>query len=308
MEPRTASHGVTSYGRAIGIGAALSLVVGLIVLAFAWPSVTAEPKDLPVAVAGPDASVEQVESRIADEAEGAIALERVDDRDAAVAAIERRDVYGAIILGEAPTDAPEVLVASAASPVVAQTLRAMAGQLQQGIDEQLREQLPTQLQTVLQEAIRSAVQAALAQASGQAPATPPSAPSVPELPSVTVTVTDVVPLADTDPRGTGLTAAMFPIVIGGMLGGIAISLTIVGAMRRVTAVIAYSVAAGLLLTGILQGWFGALQGDFWLNSAAIALALAAIAAPITGFAALMGRAGIAVGVVTFLLVANPISA
>jgi hypothetical protein len=308
MEPRTASHGVTSYGRAIGIGAALSLVVGLIVLAFAWPSVTAEPKDLPVAVAGPDASVEQVESRIADEAEGAIALERVDDRDAAVAAIERRDVYGAIILGEAPTDAPEVLVASAASPVVAQTLRAMAGQLQQGIDEQLREQLPTQLQTVLQEAIRSAVQAALAQASGQAPATPPSAPNVPELPAITVTVTDVVPLADTDPRGTGLTAAMFPIVIGGMLGGIAISLTIIGAMRRVTAVVAYSVAAGLLLTGILQGWFGALQGDFWLNSAAIALALAAIAAPITGFTALMGRAGIAVGVVTFLLVANPISA
>lgn len=308
MEPRTASPGVTSYGRAIGIGAALSLVVGLIVLAFAWPSVTAEPKDLPVAVAGPDASVEQVESRIADEAEGAVALERVDDRDAAVAAIERRDVYGAIILGEAPTDAPEVLVASAASPVVAQTLRAMAGQLQQGIDEQLREQLPTQLQTVLQEAIRSAVQAALAQASGQAPATPPSAPAVPELPAITVTVTDVVPLADTDPRGTGLTAAMFPIVIGGMLGGIAISLTIIGAMRRVTAVIAYSVAAGLLLTGILQGWFGALQGDFWLNSAAIALALAAIAAPITGFAALMGRPGIAVGVVTFLLVANPISA
>ena len=308
MEPRTASHGVTSYGRAIGIGAALSLVVGLIVLAFAWPSVTAEPKDLPVAVAGPDASVEQVESRIADEAEGAIALERVDDRDAAVAAIERRDVYGAIILGEAPTDAPEVLVASAASPVVAQTLRAMAGQLQQGIDEQLREQLPTQLQTVLQEAIRSAVQAALAQASGQAPATPPSAPSVPELPSVTVTVTDVVPLADTDPRGTGLTAAMFPIVIGGMLGGIAISLVVIGAMRRVAAVLIYSAVGGLALTAILQGWFGALQGDFWLNSAAIGLALAAIAAPITGFVALIGRAGIAVGPVVMLLFANPISA
>ena len=50
MEPRTAPRGVTSYGRAIGIGAALSLVVALIVLAFAWPSVTAEPKDLPVAV------------------------------------------------------------------------------------------------------------------------------------------------------------------------------------------------------------------------------------------------------------------
>lgn len=307
-EPRPGLHAATPFGTAIGIGAALSLVVGIIVLAFAWPSVTAEPKDLPVAVAGPDASVEQLESRVADQAGGAVALERVEDRDAAVAAIERRDAYGAIVLGDAPTDAPEVLVASAASPVVAQTLRAMAAELQQGIDAQLREQLPTQLQSVLQDAIRSAVEAALAQAAGRAPATPPTAPSVPELPSVAVTVTDVVPLADTDPRGTGLTAAMFPLVIGGMLGGIAISLRVIGAMRRVAAVLAYSVATGLLLTGILQGWFGALQGDYWLNSAAIALAVLAIAAPITGFVALMGRAGIGVGVLTFLLVANPISA
>jgi hypothetical protein len=309
MESRTSSHpGATSFGRAIGIGAALSLVVGLIVLAFAWPAVTAEPKDLPIAVAGPDESVALVESRVAETGEGAVALERVDDRDAAVAAIERRVAYGAIVLGETPTEAPEVLVASAAGPAVAQMLQGLAQELQRGIDEQVREQLPAQLQSAVQEAVEAAVQAALAQASGQAPAAPPTAPTPPEIPEITVTVTDVVPLADTDPRGTGLTAAMFPIVIGGMLGGIAISFTVIGAVRRVVAVLAYSVAAGLLLTGILQGWFGALQGDFWLNSAAIALALTAIAAPITGFAALMGRPGIALGVVTFLLVANPISA
>ncbi|HEY6801172.1 MAG TPA: hypothetical protein VI121_11050, partial [Agromyces sp.] len=101
---------------------------------------------------------------------------------------------------------------------------------------------------------------------------------------------------------------LFPLVLGGMLGGIAISLTIVGTMRRVAAVLLYSVAGGLALAGIMQGWFGSLQGDYWLNSAAIALALAAIAATITGFAALMGRAGIALGAVTMLLFANPISA
>lgn len=308
MESHTASHGTTPWGRAIGLGAALSLLVGLIVLAFAWPSVTAEPKDLSVAIAGPDASIDQVETRVAEESDGAVAFERVDDRDAAIDAIERREAYGAIVLGETPTDAPEVLVASAASPLVAQTLRGVAAELQQGIDAQLRAQLPTRLQTALQEAITAAVQAAQAQASGQAPAAPPAAPSLPELPEVTVAVTDVVPLADTDPRGTGLTAAMFPIVIGGMLGGIAISLAVIGAARRVAAVLAYAVAAGLLLAGILQGWFGALQGDFWLNSAAIALALTAIAAPITGLVALLGRAGIPLGVVTFLLVANPISA
>ena len=69
MESRSAvHHGTTSYGKAAGIGVVLSLVVGVILLAFAWPSVLAEPKDLPIAVAGPDASVEQVESRVADQA------------------------------------------------------------------------------------------------------------------------------------------------------------------------------------------------------------------------------------------------
>ena len=136
MEPRIpVHHGPASYGRAVGIGVALSLVVGVILLAFAWPSVLAEPKDLAIAVAGPDASVEQVESRVADQADGAIALERVDDREAAVAAIEQREAYGAIVLGEAPTDAPEVLVASAASPAVAQLLTGMAAELQQGITD-----------------------------------------------------------------------------------------------------------------------------------------------------------------------------
>ncbi|WP_353816459.1 hypothetical protein [Agromyces sp. SYSU T00266] len=294
----------TPMVRAVGIGAILSLVVGVILLAFAWPSVTADPNGLPVGVVGPDASVSQVEQRIADEAEGAIALERYDDRDAAVTAIEQREVYGAVVLGDAPTDAPEVLIATAASAPVAQQLTALAQQLQAGIDEQVRAALPEQLQQVLE----SAVKAAVAQATGQAGAGAPTAPSVPELPQVTVTVTDVVPLADTDPRGTGLAVAMFPLVLGGMLGGIAISLAVIGAMRRVVAVITYAIAAGLVLAGILQGWFGALQGDYWVNAAAIALAVAAIAAPITGLVAIMGRAGIGVGAVLFILVANPISA
>jgi hypothetical protein len=197
-----------------------------------------------------------------------------------------------------------VLIATAASPAVAQNLRGLATQLQAGIDEQIRANLPDQLQQVLADAVRAAV----AQATGQAGGEAPSAPAVPELPQVTVTVTDVVPLADTDPTGAGLAVAMFPLVLGGMLGGIAISLVVIGAMRRVAAVTAYSVTGGLVLAGILQGWFGALLGDYWLNAAAVALALAAIAAPITGLVALMGRAGIGVGVVLFVLVANPISA
>jgi hypothetical protein len=273
MAHSDATHTHTPIGRVLGIALALAAVVAIIVLAFSWPAVTADPKDLPIAIAGPAEAVAAAEEAVDTQAEGAIAFDEVDDRDAALAAIESRDVYGAIVLGAEP----EVLTSSASSLPVAQLLGTVAAQLEEGVNAQA---------------------AAAAQAAG--------APSAP--PHIDVAVTDVVPLADTDPRGTGLTAALFPLVLGGMIGGIAISLSIIGAMRRVFAVLAYAAVGGLVLTGILQGWFGALQGDYWVNSAAIALALTAIAAPITGFVALIGRAGIAVGPVVMLLFANPISA
>jgi hypothetical protein len=291
----------TAYGRAIGAAAVMAVVVAIVVIAFSWPSVTSAPKNLPVAVSGSEQAVAQIETAIDEQADGAIALQQVDDRDAAVAAIEQREVYGAIVLGTAPTDAPEVLVASAANAAVAQLLTSLAAQLQSQIDEQVS----TRIQATLEQAVAT-IQAL---ASGQAPPagiTPPTA--APQIPEITVTVTDVVPFADTDPRGIGLTVAMFPLMIGGMIGGIGLTFLVIGAVRRVVAVIAYSAIAGVLLAGILQGWYGALQGSFWLNAAAVSLALLAIAAPITGFAAVLGRAGIAVGVATFILVANPISA
>jgi hypothetical protein len=116
-----------------------------------------------------------------------------------------------------------------------------------------------------------------------------------------------VPLASTDERGTILAASSFPLVLGGMIGGIALSVMVVGVWRRVTAVIVYSVVGGLALAGMLQGLFGALQGDYLLNAAAISLALLSIGGVIVGFVSLFGRAGIAVGPVVYLLIANPIS-
>jgi hypothetical protein len=263
----------TPLGRVIGLSLALAAVLAVIVLAFAWPSVTAEPKDLPIAITGPAEAVSAAEDAVDQQSPGAIAFQEVSDRAAAVDAIEAREAYGAIVLGPEP----EVLTSSASSLVVAQLLGNVARQLEEGVN----------------------AQAAAAAAAAGAPAAPPH---------IAVPVTDVVPLASSDPRGTGLTAALFPLVLGGMIGGIAISLVVIGAMRRVVAVLVYSAVGGVVLAAILQGWFGALQGDYWLNSAGIALALTAIAAPITGFVALIGRAGIAVGPIVMLLFANPISA
>jgi hypothetical protein len=59
---------------------------------------------------------------------------------------------------------------------------------------------------------------------------------------------------------------------------------------------------------VLQGWFGGLAHSYIVNAGAIALVLLGIGGVILGCVALLGRRGIAVGPVLFLLGATPISA
>ncbi|MFX5734515.1 hypothetical protein ABTE21_20755, partial [Acinetobacter baumannii] len=80
-----------------------------------WPVATASAKDIPLAVVGDPAAIAQVEDGLAKNADGVFAPTTYDDRDAAIDAIERREVYGAVIAGKQP----EVLLATAASPAVA---------------------------------------------------------------------------------------------------------------------------------------------------------------------------------------------
>lgn len=266
----------TPVGRVLTLALGVAAAVCVVVLAFSWPAVTAEPKDVPVAVAGPPQAVDGARATLDAERPGVVDLREVADRAAAVSAIETREVYGAVVLGEAP----EVLTSSAAGTATHQMLTGVAAQLQRELT----------------------ARAGAATRDAAAQGSPPPGGGLP-----TVTVTDVVPLSADDPRGAGLTAAMFPMVLGGMLGGIVISLTVVGALRRVLAVAAYAVVGGAALTAILQGWFGSLQGDWWADAGAIALALAAVAAPITGLVAVLGRAGIGVGAALVMLVGNPVS-
>lgn len=260
----------------LALGAAVAVLV--VLLAFLWPTVTSEVKDLPIAVAGDSARAAQVETQLDSAADGAFDVTTVSSRADAVRLIRTRDVFGAIVLGEKP----EVLTASANGAAVTQLLGQVAATLQK--------QANAQAAAAVQEAV----------AAGKAPAGTVA-------PTITVTVTDVVPLASTDARGLGLTAAAFPLVLGGMLGGVLISLLVAGSWRRLTAVVVYAVAGGLGVAAVLQGWFGILQGDFAANALAIGLSMFATAAFIVGMNALIGRAGIAVGAVLTVLVGNPIS-
>ena len=245
----------TPWRRLIGIGAGLAVAVALITLAFTWPTVTSDAKDLPIAVAGPAAATAPFEQGLDERAPGVFDVATVADRSAAIDLIETREVYGAVVLG----GSPEILTATAGSALVAQQLAALS--------------------PVLAEQI--------------------GAP---------VPVTDVVPLGSGDPRGAILGLVTLPLVIGGMIGGILVSILVVGVWRRVAAVAASAVFGGLVVAGVLQGMFGAIEGSYLVNAGIIGLAIFGIASTIVGFVSLVGRRGIAIGPVLFLLIANPIAA
>ncbi|GAA2102246.1 hypothetical protein [Brevibacterium salitolerans] len=261
----------THWARAGLLGVLLSAVVCLVALAFTWPSSVVEPEDVPVAITGPAEALAPVEAALDEQADGVLELIEVPDRNAAVEAIESRAAYGGIVLGEEP----EVLTASAAGAATSGIMAQLHGQLQGMAQQQA---------------------AAAAQAAG-----------APEVPEVTVPLTDVVPLVSTDERGAGLASAGLPLVFGGMIGGVGIALAVTGAWRRVLALLVYAAAGGAALAGIMQGWLGFLGGEYWAVAGAFGLALLAMGAAIVGFAALLGRPGLAVGPVLFMLIGNPLA-
>lgn len=258
----------TPVGRVIAIAIGMTAIIAAILLAFSWPALTAEPKDVAIAVAGPEQAVSAIEDQLSSQGD-VFDVTTVDDREAAMDGIESREYLGAIVLGPEP----ELLTASANGTI---------------------NQVVAGLETPLTEALNAQAQMA-AEAAGQ------------HAPELALTVTDVAPLSDDDPNGSLLSSAFFPMLFGGIIGGVLIGTVIVGSFRRILAVVVYSSAGGVVLASILQGWFGSIQGDYWLNIAAFALAIAAVAAPMIGFVALIGRAGMAVGPVVMMLFANPIS-
>ncbi|MFE4196076.1 hypothetical protein ACFRJ9_09450 [Paenarthrobacter sp. NPDC056912] len=259
----------TKWPVALGFGIVGSLIVAIVVLAFLWPAKTTAAHNLPISISGPTAAVTALKDAIATQQPDAFDFVEVANRDAAVSQIKARETYGGIVLGDATT-MPEVLTAPAGSAAATQILNGVAAQLQVQLTQRVA-------------------------AAGGNPAT------------AKVTVTPVVPLSASDPNGSGLAAASFPMAMGGMIGGALISLLVVGAIRRLVALAGFGVAVGLILALILDTWFGFLQGDFWINASAIALSILATSAFIVGCTSLLGTKGIAIGAVLTLFVGNPIS-
>ncbi|MBM7442333.1 ABC transporter permease [Streptomyces sp. HB132] len=104
--------------RAVAVILLVPLIVTISLWAFSWPAARIAPRDLPVGIAGAAPAADQMRKQL-EQRGGAFEIHRYDDTASAREAIEDRAVYGAFVVTE---KGPQLLTASAASPVAAQLL------------------------------------------------------------------------------------------------------------------------------------------------------------------------------------------
>ena len=324
------ASGRTPAIRALAIAVAMSLVIATVLLAFSWPTLKARPRHLPIDVVGTQEQIDQVSEQMdsAQAASGntdALDLRSAETRDQAVEHIETRDAVGAVVLPEESGQAPEVLIASGGSTQITSLMKSMASQMEDsanaqviaGVEKKVGPLVEAQrLQAAAAQGDADAAarlaeiqsrQAAQAQSGEQAETQLSTSGDGFTIPTVTVTVTDIAPLAGGDSTGTGLALAALPLIMGGISGAVILSTVITGLRRQLYSALIYSVVGGLVVTGILQGWFDVMQGSYWMNALIIGLEVAALSSTVIGAKNAFGNVGMAVVSVTMLLVGNPLS-
>ena len=288
----------SSWLKVIATSVLASLLVALVVLAFTWPTKTMEAKNLPVSIAGPEVTVSQFEQSLKDQGIETFDLKQASSREEAEQQIKQRETYGAIIFTEGA--APEVLTAPAANTAATQILN--------GVATQLNAQIQQKALAAKTEALTQAVQAGGEQGAQAAAQLEQMKVQAEQASAMTVKTTAVVPLSESDSSGSGIAIAAFPLVIGGILGGSFSALRVNGTWRRFATATLYAVIGGALTALILNVWFGMIPGDFATLWAAFGATYLATASFIVGVSALASpMAGLGVGAVVTMFIANPIS-
>ena len=95
-------------------------------------------------------------------------------------------------------------------------------------------------------------------------------------------------------HGAALPSSVLPLVIAGILIGVAASLLAASASGRAGLLVAGSAIIGLVAAGIVQSWLDVVEGDWIVNAGVLGLTVLAIGATVTGLYAWLGGAGIGV--------------
>ncbi|WP_326841265.1 hypothetical protein OHB33_02650 [Streptomyces sp. NBC_01558] len=124
------------------------------------------------------------------------------------------------------------------------------------------------------------------------------------------TVHDLVPFTAEDPRGAGLTAALMPMIFGGIfpaliLGGVFPGHR--GLRIRLTGALLFSVVAGAAVTAVLQFGTLSIDGTYGLTALGVILGMATMSTTLLGLQAFLGMGGFALGGALMMLLGNPLS-
>ncbi|MFI0368309.1 hypothetical protein ACH35V_10530 [Actinomadura sp. 1N219] len=251
--------------RAVGVAVAAALLQLIMIIAFSWPAARVAPRDVPIVVTGPQAAA--VAERLDRERPGAFDVRTERDEAAARTALTDRKAYGAVVT---TPSGPKILTASAASPVIAQQLSALAQHL-------------------------------------NPPASPGSAPAQAGNSSAPL-VEDVVGADSDDPRGAGFGALALPLIMSGLAAAVLLTFAIPAAAWRAAGVVLFAALGGFGVAGIAQGWLSLLPGSYLAVAGVMSLTILAVTGTVVGLAATVGRAGLGLGALTLLLIGNPLSA
>ncbi|MEW2166504.1 hypothetical protein AB0912_26430 [Streptomyces sp. NPDC007084] len=124
------------------------------------------------------------------------------------------------------------------------------------------------------------------------------------------TVHDLVPFTDDDPRGAGLTAALMPMIFGGIFPALILGSVFPGhrgLRTRLTGALLFSVVAGAAVAAVLQFGTHSIDGDYGITALGVILGMAAMSTTLLGLQALLGMGGFALGGALMMLLGNPLS-
>jgi multiple sugar transport system substrate-binding protein len=221
---------------------------------FVAPSHDPTPNNLPVAVAGPEAAAAPLVRALKRRA-GDFDVVRLIDAQAAREAVLDREVDGAFVVTR--PRAPELLVATAASPTVARILEeAAAGAAR---EEPLR-------------------------------------------------ITDLRSLDPDDSRGTTINAVSLAVTsLGAVYSAVLLFMMAPGLGRaaRFSALAAMAVLGGMLSMGVVSLGFGALPGSYPALAGVVALAMLGASSVSAAIMARLGKVGVGVSFIIFLVLASP---
>jgi hypothetical protein len=120
-----------------------------------------------------------------------------------------------------------------------------------------------------------------------------------------VDVEDVVPADRDDPRGAAFGSLVLPLLLGGIVTGVIVTLLGRLGLGAIGVLVAVSALTGLVAIAVVQWWLGIIEGPWLLNAGVLSLGVLAVAAAVAGLAALIGRAGIALMALLMVFVGNP---